>query len=42
MARVALRHTKDPEIRKLAEEIVRAQEIEIDQMQAIQQRKGAR
>jgi uncharacterized protein (DUF305 family) len=33
MAKVVLEHGKDPEIRKLAEDIVRAQEAEIRQMQ---------
>ena len=41
MARVVLEHSKDPEIRKLAEEIVKAQEAEILQMQAFLKRKGS-
>lgn len=39
MAKVALDHSKDPEIRRLAEEIVKAQVSEIAQMQAILKRR---
>ena len=34
MARIQLEHGKDPEIRKLSEEIIKAQESEIKQLEA--------
>lgn len=41
MAKVALEHSKDPEIRKLAAEIIKAQEVEISQMQEFLKRRGS-
>lgn len=40
MAKVALEHSKNPEIRKLAEEIIKAQDVEIAQMEAFLRKRG--
>jgi uncharacterized protein (DUF305 family) len=40
MAKVVLLHSQEPETRKLAEDVVRAQEAEIAQMRAFLKKKG--
>ena len=40
MAKVALEHAKDPEMRKLAKEIIQSQDVDIAQMEAFREEEG--